>query len=589
MVQSPAHKPADVSLWRAAQVLLGDSNLAGEFEKLAAVGSHSGGGSGFDFIDALHKARGEFAKRYCLSAVAPVVEALATIANDDGLIAGDLCDSLGEARSLLLQLLERAKRRGPIANQQNGDFSVLVSERTRELLDVSSEALVGLNQMPVLAALCDGVEKTKPLNGVRLFAIQHLFSSSFGLFEAFEKAGVNVEKSRVFGKPYSTNAEVVTALRRRGWNTDAEFQAVGVNVDSTGHMVSLKSPLLDSLRETLEGAAAEQPPGRVLLLDEGGLLNRIVHEAFPKYAGLCSFVEQTTHGLQEMEGTVLLAPAVNVAGSELKRVVEGALMGEDVVAATLETLDRLDPRLIAGKTIGIVGYGAIGQAVAAAFAARGFRVIVTDIDPEAEQRATRDGVELAALGGPGTIAVGRRQDVLGAGVLVGCTGRGCMSFREMGALSDGAILVNAASGNTEFPFTSLAAAKDQGARDITLPAHSTQAFAVTLREADTFIERSPTTVVYNGSRVESLQRWSPSECVEPGKFLFPSASGPVALPILGYRAQLTSDLFFKCGKTRFSLLRGGTPINMDRDIAPKAIQLTRAMLFAGCLQAVRET
>jgi hypothetical protein len=36
------------------------------------------------------------------------------------------------------------------------------------------------------------------------------------------------------------------------------------------------------------------------------------------------------------------------------------------------------------------------------------------------------------------------------------------------------------------------------------------------------------------------------------------------------------------------ILRGGTPINLGRDLPPEAIQLTRSMLFAACIQAVSE-
>ena len=49
-----------------------------------------------------------------------------------------------------------------------------------------------------------------------------------------------------------------------------------------------------------------------------------------------------------------------------------------------------------------------------------------------------------------------------------------------------------------------------------------------------------------------------------------------------------ANFFFRQGDRRFVLLRGGTPINMDRELPTRTIQLTRAMLFAGCLQALGE-
>jgi len=403
-IKDPPKAPPTLSVWRAAQVVLNEPALTEAFaeaqkaekaekaEKAGKAGKaappSSTGKAGETFGDAYEKAL--HAQRYSLSAAVPLVDALAKVAGDDGVISGDEWQKFGPRFSgLALQIAEKSKSVKPATGNAAAVLVQRTAPETREALRKTTENIVGLDRMPVLQALVDEAAQTKPLAGHRLFAVQHLFASTHGLFEGLVQAGIQAEGSVVFGKNYSTNQEVKSALAARGFTVHDDYAGMEAMVDD-GKLLGIDAPLLSGLREALKSAAAAKPPQKVLLLDEGGKLNKMLHDVLPEYAHLCTIVEQTTNGLQNMAGTTLKAPAVSVASSQLKREVEGPIIGEDVAAATLDLLQDIDPRLIAGKNVGIVGYGAVGIATAKAFAERGFHVVVTDIRDERWPGSRRD-------------------------------------------------------------------------------------------------------------------------------------------------------------------------------------------------------
>jgi S-adenosylhomocysteine hydrolase len=585
-IKDPPKSPPALSVWRAAQVILAEPALAEAFEETleAEHGKATGKATGDAFDDAFDRAL--HAKRYSPTKGVALADALAQVAGDDGVIQGDEWKKFGPKFSpLAMQIAEKSKSVKPATGNDAALLIQGASPTTKAALEKTTENLVGLERMPVLKALVDDAEKTKPLAGHRLFAVQHLFASTHGLFEGLMKAGIQAEGSVVFGKNYSTNHEVKSALESSGFVVHDHYANKQAVVEN-GRIVGLEAPLLSELRAALQSAAAAKPPQKVLLLDEGGKLNKMLHDVLPQYAHLCTIVEQTTNGLQNMAGTTLKAPAVSVASSQLKREVEGPIIGEDVAAATVDLLKDLDPRLLKGKTIGIVGYGAVGIATAKAFAERGFDVVVTDIRDEAVAGLQRGPLTTTA---GGSIRLAKRDDVLGAGIVIGCTGTGAMSLEETKKLKDGAILVSAASGDHEFPQVQTKAAQQLGASKDRTPMKDWQkTFDKAAAElAGPKVSRPILTTSVAGAEhgitIPDLELPGGGPGMATG---FPVGDGTTtSIPLGGVKL---SEFVLQQQDRRFLVLRGGTPINLGRDLPPEAIQLTRSMLFAACIQAVSE-
>ena len=579
----PKVPPPPISVWRAAQALIEDPKLVTAFQAAHDVEhpGKTGQATGDDFGAVYDRAM----KGYPLTPMAPLVNALATVAGADGVIDGADWKKLGPRFSpLALQLAEKSQTARPATGRETERLLAGVTEATRKILSATTENLAPLSTMPVLAALAAATAQTRPLANHRLFAVQHLFSSTFGLFEALERAGIDPNNAVIFGKSYSTNAEVAGALTAKGYTVHDHYGEKQLVVDD-GKMVGFESPLLSGLRNALRAASSSSPPQKLLLLDEGGKLNRMLHDVFPEHAHLCTIVEQTTNGLQNMAGVTLQAPVVSVASSALKREVEGPIIGEDVAATTIEQIDRLGADLVVGKTVGIVGYGAVGSATAEAFANRGFAVIVTDTNPLAELKAQAKNQTTAA---GGTIRVRPRHEVLGAGIVVGCTGTGAMTEAEMAFVKNGAFLVNAASGDHEFPLTTTTAAKQQGIRADHSAMRDWQADLDKMNAAMASNKRGPIVIEeFRGAGHVELTLPEVNVLGQKLTHAFPRGDG-TSVDVTADASGSLKNLYFQRGDKTFALLRGGTPVNMDRDLPPASIQLTRSMLFAACTQAVNE-
>jgi len=387
-------------------------------------------------------------------------------------------------------------------------------------------------RMPVLAEVSRLLGQKNALKGLDSIAVQHLFPSTRWLYEGLADNGLDKSKTVVIGKPYSTDQDTYRSMRQTGW--EVSWMSEMTLHTSTGTFDD-QAARLQQLFKDVDPKTTDK---RFLLLDEGGKVLHALHKHFPEYAHLCVGVEHTDRGIQLLEGIELKCPIVNVARSEAKKRYESPMIGESVVASIDGSLTDLgisiDP-----KEATILGYGAVGQNVAQSLLRRGYTVHVYDTDPKKMEQAKKDGM-----------VTGSREEMLKHGhLVVGATGRGCLTVEEYALLPKKAVLANAASGRHEF---GLDAKYDVDAQVKTDDPHE----VFTSDGLRTTLVRGKTTIVGDAAAIDEQFHRILRDEADP--------------------------------EVERIAINNGFVCNMQEDIPPEFIQLTRALILAGTLQAAKE-
>lgn len=412
-------------------------------------------------------------------------------------------------------------------------ISLFTPERIEEYISGDPIPL----ELPLIEKTSKRLGKNPKFHG--MFALQHLMGSTAALIRAIQKDLLDSGATYLLGKPYSTSQSALWAMRRylNAHVDDASWEYTGIHQFEfeVGHAIER---LFD--RFIVEHAITPtETDRRFLLLDDGGKLIKCLHsEKYRKYAHLFSCVEQTRRGARIVRQLNLQCPVVNVAESRAKLVHESPLIADSVIDEMQKKLDDL-VRIGVPITspIGVIGMGSIGCAVAISLVDRGWDVYCFDGDKEKLEQATQNqpfhGVDKATM-------LGKCK------VIVGCTGETALTIGEFPLLQDCAVLVSASSSDVEFEGWKLRAVARQ----------------------------------FSGRRA-TRDRFN------------------LLYEQFGQQLLLLGDEDHPChmlniatwnGKKTF-LVNGGFPVNFDGSIdpiTPHKIQLTRALLYAGCWQAANE-
>jgi len=467
---------------------------------------------------------------------AALSQLLSDIADDQGKIGfQQIAKTLGPAG---VQFFDKLQGIGAPAVAQPLDDRRALDRLGQNSLDaLSSSGGVTTPELPVLDTMIREIAKPDEFEKFQFLGLQHLFMSTGTLFEGLNKVGVGFEDMRAIGKIYSTNFACAAHLESKGVTVDGVSRRVNGSTPFEKEMAKSIDWQLRQMINELPRPPEKNPKPQVLLIDDGAEAIALLHEKYPEYAPYFACVEQTRRGariIHELEDAGELKCAVaNVAETWAKLDWESPMIGHSVVLETQAKLDRLESYGVhTGKEAVVMGYGAIGQAVAKSLEERGFVVHVYDPDPEKLSRVPDSMVRHANL-----------DDALPHGqTLVSCVGKKTLGEAEHDKLPDGAILVNAASADDEL-----------GPEELT-----------------PFSAR-------DGGIDEDGNAWASFQ----GK--------PVCLGMSEATAHSDWVIRKPSGKELY-LVNKGFVVNMtgDRDaIPPRYIQLTRALLFLGALAANR--
>jgi len=248
--------------------------------------------------------------------------------------------------------------------------------------------------MPVTAAIGEELAASNVVRGLRIGIAMMLEPKTANLAMTLAAAGADVA---VYAHPDETDDDVARALRGRGIPVDADTALSGARERSA--------------------ALAFVERGFDVVIDDGSHLIRLAHESAPQLVRQwIGAAEETTSGLtplrlMEREGS-LATPVIAVNDAATKTMFDNRYgTGQSCVFAIADVLDAVGIA-VRDQTALVIGYGAVGQGVAAHLAALGAEVSVAESDQLRALLASHDG-----------FAVGTAEALATGSLVVSATGR----------------------------------------------------------------------------------------------------------------------------------------------------------------------
>ncbi|MCH2112560.1 MAG: adenosylhomocysteinase [Planctomycetes bacterium] len=283
------------------------------------------------------------------------------------------------------------------------------------------------SRMPVLMALREKFEKTKPLAGQKIAGCLHVTKETAVLIRTLKAAGAEVAWSGC--NPLSTNDAVAAALAEEGVQMYAWY-----GQDTEGFYWCV-----DQCIEF----------GPTLTLDDGADLIFRVHAQFPEVAkSVLGGSEETTTGVHRLRAMAadgkLNYPVIAVNDAETKWDFDNVY---GTGQSSLDGILRATSVLLAGKNFVTAGYGHCGKGCAMRAKGMGAHVIATEIKPTAALKATLEGIQVMTMDEAAKVG----------DVFITTTGmKDVIVKRHFESMKDGAIVCNTGHYDCELNLADLA-------------------------------------------------------------------------------------------------------------------------------------
>ena len=265
------------------------------------------------------------------------------------------------------------------------------------------------------------------LAGRRVAVVVHLEAKTAFLATVLADAGAEVVVAG--SNPHSTRDEIAAALVDRG-----------IQVHSTrGSGYEAWEKDLLSIADT----------GPEFIIDDGAELTiRMASQRPDLFSELRGITEQTTTGVSRLVELAkrdrLPCPALAANDAACKHLFDNKYgTGQSTIQAIL----NLTNMLMAGKKVGILGYGWVGRGIAAHVRALGGTAFIVEVDPVKGLEAFMDGHQVGDLD-----MVLPEADF----VITATGGRRALSRKDFGGMKRGVVLANAGHHDLEIDVEALA-------------------------------------------------------------------------------------------------------------------------------------
>lgn len=232
--------------------------------------------------------------------------------------------------------------------------------------------------MPVLKLIRERFEKEKPFKGMRVSVCAHVTSETANLAKALLAGGADCVL--IASNPLSTQDDVAASL----------VKDFGMSV------FAVKGEDIPTYHKHINIALDHKP--QVIIDDGSDLVATLLQERPNQVADIIGSTEETTTGITRLHSMqrdgALKFPAIAVNDAQTKHMFDNRY---GTGQSTLDGIIRATNRLVAGRTVVVLGYGWCGKGVAMRAKGLGGSVIVTEVDPIRAIEAVMDGFRVMPI------------------------------------------------------------------------------------------------------------------------------------------------------------------------------------------------
>lgn len=234
-----------------------------------------------------------------------------------------------------------------------------------------------------------GGDNPRLLEDTVLICMQHKLWTTYLMIKFLvEHYSLKPENVILAGKGYSTNLEVEQALKDLGCHVIPDQHPLVLG----GGSEALHQNASGAVDAALERIKLVRVVRNVCILDDGfELTPRITSDFFNNGINpFVYFIEQTTYGPKNRMFYTLPFPGFNVAESYAK-LLEYPYVAEVAIEKLKDLIKNVQLQIGKKPTIGVVGFGRMGQSVAAEMVERGYSVIV--YEEKSAKRTSLKGIK----------------------------------------------------------------------------------------------------------------------------------------------------------------------------------------------------
>jgi len=262
------------------------------------------------------------------------------------------------------------------------------------------------------------------LSDYSLITCHHILEIDYLVIKALCENGLKPEKIYVLGKPYSTSKEVLQKYKELGVYVDGASLIIDPNKSFDNYFESVISNFIVKVSENISG--------KVIVWDDGGLLNTQLNNSNNLPFNIVSSVEQTSSGFNKLADTVLNFPIVNMARSKAKLQFESLFIADKNIQRLAAYRHTFQKDI---KSALIIGGGPIGQVMKGGLVDMNIDVKIYDRDIEVSDYDT--DIKLVHV-------------ISGFDVIIGATGEQALTVDDLSVLKNGCVLLSVSSSDREF-------------------------------------------------------------------------------------------------------------------------------------------